>query len=64
MFLVQLFDQGIWIDQELVHEEDLNALEDNYAKQGYQLLCERVRPLQASSAICDSSGCRVCLTSQ
>jgi hypothetical protein len=64
MFLVQLFDQGIWIDQELVHEEDLNALEDNYAKQGYQLLCERVRPLQASSVTCDSSGSNLRTTNQ
>jgi hypothetical protein len=42
MLLVQLFDQGIWFAQELVHEEDLKALEDVYAKQGYEILYERV----------------------
>jgi hypothetical protein len=64
MLLVQLFDQGIWFQQELVHEEDLKALEGEYAKQGYQLLYERVWPLQTSSAFCDSSGSRVRLTNQ
>ena len=51
MLLVQLFDQGIWFAQELVHEEDLKALEDEYAKQGYEFLYERVWPLQTSSAL-------------
>lgn len=49
MLLLQLFDQGIWFAQELVHEEDLKALEDDYAKQGYELLSEHVRTLHASS---------------
>ena len=49
MLIVQLFDQGIWLAQELVHEEDFKALEYVYAKQGYEILYERVRTLQASS---------------
>ena len=50
MYLVQLFDQGCWVAQELVHEEDLIALEDNCAKHGYALRSEPVCPLDASIA--------------
>ena len=64
MLLVQLFDQGIWFGQDLIHEEDLKALEDEYAKQGYELLYERVWPLQTSSAVCDGSGSNLRLTNQ
>jgi hypothetical protein len=64
MLLVQLFDQGTWFAQELVHEEDLKALEDEYAKQGYEFLYERVWPLQTSSVTCDSSGSNLRTTNQ
>ena len=57
MLLVQLFDQGIWLAQELVHEEDLKALEDDYVKQGYEILYERV-------ASCDSTNYAAHLNNQ
>ena len=42
MVLVQVFDQGVWISQELIEARDLKALEDAYALQGYECRSERV----------------------